>query len=111
MAPGVIGALVDFLGLVEGFEAELDVVGVGGLGIFFDDLIEEGVISGGAGDALGALAHPLLHLVEEICTHLLILKRGEKVVHGTIAEVRRQFAELAPDATLEEVFFRATGGG
>lgn len=50
----------------------------------------------------------LLHLVEEICTHLLILKQGRMVAHGTIDEVRRRFAESTPDANLEEVFFRAT---
>lgn len=52
----------------------------------------------------------LLHLVDELCTHLLILKRGERVAYGAIEDVRRQFAELAPDASLEDVFFRATGG-
>jgi ABC-2 type transport system ATP-binding protein len=50
----------------------------------------------------------LLHLVEEICTHLLMLKRGQKLLCGTLEEVRRQFSELADDASLEEVFFRAT---
>ncbi len=50
----------------------------------------------------------LLHLVEEICSHLLILKQGQKVVHGTLAEVRARFGDTAPDASLEEVFFRAT---
>ena len=52
----------------------------------------------------------LLHLVEEICSHLLILKQGRMVAHGTIEEVRRRFAESTPDASLEEVFFRATDG-
>lgn len=50
----------------------------------------------------------LLHLVEEICTHLLILKQGQKIVHGTLAEVRTRFANVGQDASLEEVFFRAT---
>ena len=50
----------------------------------------------------------LLHLVDEICSHLLILKQGRKVAGGTLEDVRRQFAESAPDASLEEVFFRAT---
>ena len=50
----------------------------------------------------------LLHLVEEICSHLLILKQGQKVVNGTLDEVRRRFAESAADASLEEIFFRAT---
>jgi ABC-2 type transport system ATP-binding protein len=50
----------------------------------------------------------LLHLVEEICSHILILKSGRKVIHGTLQEITRQFSEQAGDANLEEVFFRAT---
>jgi ABC-2 type transport system ATP-binding protein len=50
----------------------------------------------------------LLHLVDEICSHLLILKQGRRVVHGTLAEVRERFAEAAPGTSLEEIFFRAT---
>ena len=30
----------------------------------------------------------LLHLLEEVCSHVLILKRGIKVAHGTLEEVR-----------------------
>ncbi len=52
----------------------------------------------------------LLHLVEEICSHLLILKEGRKVTSGTIDEVTRQFSGMAQDASLETVFFRATAG-
>ena len=48
----------------------------------------------------------LLHLVEEICTHILILKNGKKIIDGTIEDITRRFAE-SPDANLEEVFFRA----
>lgn len=54
------------------------------------------------------LSSHLLHLVEEICTHILILKSGQKVVHGTIAEIREKFSQPSDDATLEDVFFRAT---
>ena len=50
----------------------------------------------------------LLHLLEEVCSHVLILKNGRKVVDGTLDEVRLKFSEQ-PDANLEEVFFRATG--
>jgi ABC-2 type transport system ATP-binding protein len=50
----------------------------------------------------------LLHLVEEICSHILILKQGRKIADGTIAEITNRFSEQAGDATLEEVFFRAT---
>jgi len=51
----------------------------------------------------------LLHLLEEVCSHVLILKNGRKVIDGTMAEILRQFSESAGDANLEEVFFRATG--
>jgi ABC-2 type transport system ATP-binding protein len=50
----------------------------------------------------------LLHLLEEICTHVLILKMGEKIIDGTIDEIRHKFSEQPGDANLEEVFFRAT---
>jgi ABC-2 type transport system ATP-binding protein len=50
----------------------------------------------------------LLHLVEEICSHILILKNGRKIIHGTMTEIRQQFSEQAQGANLEEVFFRAT---
>jgi len=50
----------------------------------------------------------LLHLVEEICSHILILKNGRKIVDGTIQEIRQKFSAQAGEANLEEVFFRAT---
>jgi ABC-2 type transport system ATP-binding protein len=49
----------------------------------------------------------LLHLVEEMCSHILILKNGRKIIDGTIGDIRRKFSEQ-PDAKLEEIFFRAT---
>lgn len=51
----------------------------------------------------------LLHLVEEICSHILILKGGRKVIDGTLAEITQKFSEQPGDANLEDVFFRATG--
>jgi ABC-2 type transport system ATP-binding protein len=53
----------------------------------------------------------LLHLVEEICSHILILKEGRKIIHGTLTEITRAFSEQPGDVNLEEVFFRATGEG
>jgi ABC-2 type transport system ATP-binding protein len=49
----------------------------------------------------------LLGLVEDLCTHLLILDRGQSRFFGPIAEARTVFAGLADDANLEEIFFRA----
>ncbi len=53
------------------------------------------------------LSSHLLSLLEEVCTHVLILKAGEKVADGSIADIRARFA-AQPDTSLEEVFFRAT---
>ena len=50
----------------------------------------------------------LLHLVEEICSHILILKQGRKIIDGTIEQITQKFSEHPGDANLEEVFFRAT---
>ena len=50
----------------------------------------------------------LLHLVQEICSRILILKSGRKVIDGTIAEIAQKDSSETGDANLEEVFFRAT---
>jgi ABC-2 type transport system ATP-binding protein len=54
------------------------------------------------------LSSHLLDLVEEVCTHLLILKNGEKMADGTVAEVHARFSD-GSQLSLEDVFFRATG--
>ena len=61
-----------------------------------------------AGAAILISSH-LLHLLEEVCSHVLILKNGRKVIDGTLEEMRQKFSEQAGGANLEEVFFRATG--
>ncbi len=56
------------------------------------------------------LSSHLLHLLEEVCSHVLILKQGEKIADGTITEVSTRFSNGEPNVSLEEVFIRATGG-
>jgi len=53
------------------------------------------------------LSSHLLHLVEEICTHLLILKGGKMIAYGSLAEIKQRFASES-GASLEDMFFRAT---
>jgi ABC-2 type transport system ATP-binding protein len=60
-----------------------------------------------AGAAIIISSH-LLHLLEEICSHILIVKSGRKVVDGTIQEITAKFSEQSGDANLEDIFFRAT---
>src|SRR6266581_2027990 len=59
------------------------------------------------GSAIIISSH-LLHLLEEVCSHVLILKGGRKILDGTMDEILQKFSEHAGDANLEEVFFRAT---
>jgi ABC-2 type transport system ATP-binding protein len=54
------------------------------------------------------LSSHLLSLVEEVCTHLLVLKNGRKVANGSVEEVRASYG-AGEDDSLEDVFFRATG--
>lgn len=55
------------------------------------------------------LSSHLLGLLEEVCTHVLIMKAGERVASGTLPEVVEQFSNGEDRVSLEEVFFRATG--
>jgi ABC-2 type transport system ATP-binding protein len=56
------------------------------------------------------LSSHLLHLLEEVCSHVLILKKGRKIADGSLAEVSAQFSNGEANVSLEEVFMRATGG-
>jgi len=88
--------------------------------IFFDEPLtgldplgirrmKESIVRRGREGAAIIISSHLLHLVEEICTHILILKGGRKVIDGTLDEIRRKF-ESGDGARLEDVFIRATEG-
>jgi ABC-2 type transport system ATP-binding protein len=55
------------------------------------------------------LSSHLLHLLEEVCSNVLILKQGAKIADGTLAEVTAQFSNGEAGVSLEEIFVRATG--
>jgi ABC-2 type transport system ATP-binding protein len=50
----------------------------------------------------------LLHLVEEICTRIVIIDRGVKVADGTLDELRARPALAAAGSNLESIFLTAT---
>ena len=62
-----------------------------------------------AGAAVILSSH-LLHLVEEICTRVLIMRRGRVLAFGTIAEIVAARPDLA-GLRLEEVFLGLVGQG
>ena len=59
------------------------------------------------GAALVLSSH-LLGLLDEVCSHVLIVKGGRALANGSLEDVKRRYAE-SPDASLEDVFFSATG--
>lgn len=58
-----------------------------------------------AGAAVMISSH-LLSLVEDLCTHVLILDNGRRRFFGSLDELRAEYSDAA---SLEDVFFLATG--
>ncbi len=56
------------------------------------------------------LSSHLLHLVEEICTRVLVMREGRAVAIGSIAEIKRERPELAA-LGLEDLFISLVGEG
>jgi ABC-2 type transport system ATP-binding protein len=63
-----------------------------------------------AGGAAVVISSHLLALVQDLCTHLLILHRGRQLFFGRADRAREVFATAGADPSLEEVFFRVTEG-
>ena len=63
-----------------------------------------------AGGSAVILSSHLLHLVEEICTRVLVMQGGRTVAFGTIADIVASRPELQRQS-LEEVFLALIGNG
>jgi ABC-2 type transport system ATP-binding protein len=66
------------------------------------------VARGRAGAAILVSSH-LLHLVEEICTRVVIMDRGKKVADGTVSELASRADLAEAGSNLEQIFLRVTG--
>jgi ABC-2 type transport system ATP-binding protein len=55
------------------------------------------------------LSSHLLHLVEEICTRVLVMQRGRVVAFGTIPEIVASRPDLPTRKSLEDVFLALIG--
>ncbi len=66
-------------------------------------------IRGHAADgAAVVISSHLLSLIEDLCTHLLILHQGGTLFGGTIEEARARYPDLEGESSLETIFFKAT---
>ena len=60
-----------------------------------------------AGAAVMVSSH-LLDLIDDLCSHLLILHQGQSLFQGTIAEAKGRLEAVGTDASLEDIFFQFT---
>ena len=55
------------------------------------------------------LSSHLLHLVEEVCTRVIIMAAGKKIADGTVHELAAREDLAAAGSNLEQIFMRVTG--
>jgi ABC-2 type transport system ATP-binding protein len=55
------------------------------------------------------LSSHLLHLVEEVCTRVIIMDRGRKIADGTVEALASRADLASAGSSLEKVFLRVTG--
>jgi len=73
--------------------------------------MNQAILQMAAGGAAVIVSSHLLAMVERLCTKVLVLHQGRALLWGRLDEIRGRFPELAGEASLEEVFFRATESG
>jgi ABC-2 type transport system ATP-binding protein len=61
-----------------------------------------------AGAAILLSSH-LLHLVEEVCSRVIIMDRGQKIADGTCEELASRADLATAGSSLEQIFLRVTG--
>jgi ABC-2 type transport system ATP-binding protein len=71
--------------------------------------MRETIIARARGGAAVLLSSHLLHLVEEICSRVIIMADGKKVADGTFAELASRADLAAVGSNLEQIFMRVTG--
>jgi ABC-2 type transport system ATP-binding protein len=71
--------------------------------------MRETIVSRARGGAAILLSSHLLHLVEEICSRVIIMAAGKKIADGTFAELATRADLATAGSNLEQIFMRVTG--
>ena len=70
--------------------------------------MKETIVARAAQGTAVIVSSHLLHLVEEICTRIVIIHRGARVADGTMEELAAQARDAGAGSTLEEIFLTIT---
>ncbi len=71
--------------------------------------MRETIVSRARTGAAILLSSHLLHLVEEVCSRVIIMAGGKKIADGTFAELATRADLAAAGSNLEQIFMRVTG--
>jgi ABC-2 type transport system ATP-binding protein len=71
--------------------------------------MRETIVARGRAGAAILLSSHLLHLVEEICTRVIIMDGGKKMADGTVAELAARVDLATAGSSLEQIFLHVTG--
>ena len=74
-------------------------------------LMKDTIVTRAREGAAVLVSSHLLHLVEEICSRIVIIHRGVKVADGTLDELASQARSAGTGSTLEQIFMDATRRG
>jgi ABC-2 type transport system ATP-binding protein len=72
-------------------------------------MLKQSMLDRAADGAAIMVSSHLLPMVEDICTHILLLHQGQQKFFGTVDELKSQFMNSDEEASLERIFFLATG--
>ena len=70
--------------------------------------MKRAVLDTAAGGASVIVSSHMLQLVEEVCDRVLIVSHGQKVLEGTLDEIRTAIPDVDADADLETLFLKVT---
>ena len=72
-------------------------------------MLKQSMLDRAARGAAVMVSSHLLAMVEDICTHILLLHQGHQKFFGTVDQLKTRFMSTDDEASLERVFFMATG--
>jgi ABC-2 type transport system ATP-binding protein len=73
--------------------------------------MRETIVARGRNGGAVIVSSHMLHLVEEICTRVVIIDRGAKMADGTLAELSAQAMVAGAGSNLEQIFLKVTSRG